>query len=533
MSRSSCCRSCRHSTRPSARTSAAAVGVAQRPPDGRLRGAGRDRPPGAARPGQRPDDGARLRPRHHRAAAQHRHGLHRRRAGRAPRRAGRGRGAVPLLLVGAPPARRGVGLDALAAAGERGLARPQHRRGAHRPAPRRLRVPAGRGPARGEGAAPVRAVGLGGRPLRRPPPSPLRAPVAGHPAAGAVGGRLPGHRPRRQPRRVLGDRGRRGRRPDRPGRGRVFLQTAFFTSADRLRRAELGARRRRGPGRRRAAARGGHGPRPARCRTATRPADGLPRREIRFRDVRFALPGRAAEPVLDGFDLTIPAGTSLAIVGQNGAGKTTLAKLLCRLYDPTAGASRSTASTCASWTCGRGGRGSPRCSRTSSATSCRCGDNVAPERRAGRGRWRPRSRPPAAPALADLGTVLSRGYDGGTDLSGGQWQRVALARALCAVRPRRGRRAARRADGAARRAGRGRDLRAGPRRHPPLHDDPRLPPLLDRAAGGPHLRRRARPGRRARHPRRADAPRRALPDDVRPPGVPLRRGRRARGGGGP
>jgi ATP-binding cassette, subfamily B, bacterial len=42
--------------------------------------------------------------------------------------------------------------------------------------------------------------------------------------------------------------------------------------------------------------------------------------------------------VLDGFDLTVPAGSSLAIVGQNGAGKTTLAKLLCRLYDPQEGA---------------------------------------------------------------------------------------------------------------------------------------------------------------------------------------------------
>src|SRR5439155_9960691 len=50
-----------------------------------------------------------------------------------------------------------------------------------------------------------------------------------------------------------------------------------------------------------------------------------------------AYPGSAA-PVVDGFDLTIPAGTSLAIVGQNGAGKTTLAKLLCRLYDPQRGA---------------------------------------------------------------------------------------------------------------------------------------------------------------------------------------------------
>ena len=266
------------------------VGVAQRPPDGRLRGAGRDRPPRATRPGQRPDHGARLRPRHHRAAAQHRHGLHRQRAGRAPRRAGRGRGAVPLLLVGAPPARRGVGLDALAAAGERGLAGPQHRRGALRPAPRRLRVPAGRGRARGEGAAAVRPVGLGGRPLRRPPPPPLRAAVAGHPAAGAVGGRLPGHRPRRQPRRVLGHRGRGGRRPDRPGRGQRVPADRVLHQRHRLRRAELGARRCRGPGRRRAAAGGGHGPgrraagrRPA-GRRAAAAGDPLPRRPLRVPD---------------------------------------------------------------------------------------------------------------------------------------------------------------------------------------------------------------------------------------------------------
>jgi ABC-type multidrug transport system fused ATPase/permease subunit len=38
-----------------------------------------------------------------------------------------------------------------------------------------------------------------------------------------------------------------------------------------------------------------------------------------------------------------------------------------------------------------------------------------------------------AATLASLDTVLSRAYEGGTDLSGGQWQRVALARALCGV----------------------------------------------------------------------------------------------------
>ena len=96
-----------------------------------------------------------------------------------------------------------------------------------------------------------------------------------------------------------------------------------------------------------------------------RPAGALPRGtppracrrvEIRFRDVTFAYPGGAA--VLEGFDLTIPAGSSLAIVGQNGAGKTTLAKLLCRLYDPQTGCrSRSTESICASSICRRGGRG--------------------------------------------------------------------------------------------------------------------------------------------------------------------------------
>src|SRR6185436_9004661 len=39
-----------------------------------------------------------------------------------------------------------------------------------------------------------------------------------------------------------------------------------------------------------------------------------------------------------------------------------------------------------------------------------------------------------ATGLASLDTVLARGYEGGTDLSGGQWQRIALARALAAVR---------------------------------------------------------------------------------------------------
>src|SRR5215469_14640122 len=76
---------------------------------------------------------------------------------------------------------------------------------------------------------------------------------------------------------------------------------------------------------------------PAGALTAgTRKATQMPAREIRFRDVHFAYPG-TDQLVLENFNLTIPAGSSLAIVGKNGAGKTTLAKLLCRLYDPQNG----------------------------------------------------------------------------------------------------------------------------------------------------------------------------------------------------
>jgi ABC-type bacteriocin/lantibiotic exporter with double-glycine peptidase domain len=162
-----------------------------------------------------------------------------------------------------------------------------------------------------------------------------------------------------------------------------------------------------------------------------RSADGLPAREVRFRDVTFAYPGGAS--VLEGFDLTIPAGSSLAIVGQNGAGKTTLAKLLCRLYDPQAGAIEIDGADVreldlSSWR-----------SRLAAVFQdfirfeLPLRDNVAP---GGAPDHAVIEALDAAGAskLARLDTILARGYENGTDLSGGQWQRVALARALCAVK---------------------------------------------------------------------------------------------------
>ncbi|WP_436845228.1 ABC transporter ATP-binding protein [Streptomyces cinerochromogenes] len=61
----------------------------------------------------------------------------------------------------------------------------------------------------------------------------------------------------------------------------------------------------------------------------------FPGREVVFDGVRFAY--RTGGEVLPRFDLTLPAGQTVAVVGSTGAGKSTLAKLLARFYDPSAG----------------------------------------------------------------------------------------------------------------------------------------------------------------------------------------------------
>ena len=161
-----------------------------------------------------------------------------------------------------------------------------------------------------------------------------------------------------------------------------------------------------------------------------RPAVGLPAHEIRLRDITFGYSGD--KPVLDRFDLTIPAGSSIAIVGQNGAGKTTLAKLLCRLYDPQAGAIEIDGVDVREFDLTSWRARITAVFQDFVRLELPLRENVAPSgapddvvlaalESAG------------AANLTSLDTVLARGYTGGTDLSGGQWQRVALARALAAV----------------------------------------------------------------------------------------------------
>ncbi len=163
--------------------------------------------------------------------------------------------------------------------------------------------------------------------------------------------------------------------------------------------------------------------------TESRRTDRAP--EIRFRDVTFTYP-TGSRPVLEGFDLTIPAGTSLAIVGQNGAGKTTIAKLLCRLYDPDSGSIEVDGVDLRDLDLDEWRRHVAAVFQDFVRYELPLRANVAPLgaddeiieaalEQAG------------ALGLAGLDAPMAKGYPGGVDLSGGQWQRVALARAIAKV----------------------------------------------------------------------------------------------------
>ena len=166
---------------------------------------------------------------------------------------------------------------------------------------------------------------------------------------------------------------------------------------------------------------------------------GSPSREIRFEAVSFGYPG-SSDLVVDGLDLGIPAGHSLAIVGDNGAGKTTLIKMLCRLYEPSSGRITVDGQALDSLDVEEWRRRIAVIFQDFVRWPLSLGENVrfgADLRVDAHALDFALGQAGAAELLNDrsdrLSVPLSRAYADGTDLSGGQWQKVALARALAAV----------------------------------------------------------------------------------------------------
>ena len=160
-------------------------------------------------------------------------------------------------------------------------------------------------------------------------------------------------------------------------------------------------------------------------------------RGLRFENVGFRYPD-SDRWALRGIDLFIPAGQSLALVGQNGAGKTTFIKLLTRLYDPSEGRVLLDGRDLQEW--------------DEEVLRRRLGvifqdfnqyyfllrenigvgsiEHLEDQPRIDRAVDRGGARELVAELSQGLETQLGRWFAGGVELSGGQWQKVALARAF-------------------------------------------------------------------------------------------------------
>jgi ATP-binding cassette subfamily B protein len=174
----------------------------------------------------------------------------------------------------------------------------------------------------------------------------------------------------------------------------------------------------------------------------TLPAPDRLLRGIELRGVTFGYPGTSRE-VLSNFDVTLPAGATVALVGENGSGKTTLVKLLLGMYrpdsgeiliddtplsalDPTAWRSRCTAAfqdfarfhLPAVESVGIADLPTSTDEPAALAALERAGAGELPDQ------------------LPDgLATMVGTVYTGGHGLSGGQWQKLALGRAMRRAEP--------------------------------------------------------------------------------------------------
>lgn len=166
------------------------------------------------------------------------------------------------------------------------------------------------------------------------------------------------------------------------------------------------------------------------------PAPTVLQRGIRFRGVTFAYPG-SATPVLQDFNLFLPAGKIVAIVGDNGAGKSTLIKLLCRFYDPESGSIEIDGVDIRNFAVADLRKLITVLFQNPTEYYLTAGQNIEfgdLSRSTTYSDWERAARWSGIHAkLASLpqgyDSILGKLFPGGTDLSGGEWQRLSLARA--------------------------------------------------------------------------------------------------------
>ena len=156
-----------------------------------------------------------------------------------------------------------------------------------------------------------------------------------------------------------------------------------------------------------------------------------------FEGVGFRYPGSDRWAVR-GLDFSLAPGERMALVGENGAGKTTLVKLLARLYDPTEGRILLDGVDLREYDVESLRRNVGVIFQDFVRYDFMLRENIAVGNIGARGGRAARSRPPPSGAWPTrwppgwpgrYDQMLGRRFEGGVDLSGGEWQKVALARA--------------------------------------------------------------------------------------------------------
>ncbi|MCJ7826748.1 MAG: ATP-binding cassette domain-containing protein, partial [Demequinaceae bacterium] len=163
---------------------------------------------------------------------------------------------------------------------------------------------------------------------------------------------------------------------------------------------------------------------------------------IEFRNVSFAFPG-TERVVLGGVNLELPAGHTVAIVGENGAGKTTLVKLLCRFYEQTSGVIEMDGVDMRRYPLdewrGRIAAGFQDFARFEFIAREVIGIGDLPKidstPAVKKALHRARGDDLLTRLEDGLETQIGKSYADGTELSGGQWQKLALGRAMMRETP--------------------------------------------------------------------------------------------------